>query len=77
MVRHQGRVIRRGHLGGKKSRLGSTGEGPRQGENLGSDGSLVKGLLGATSGSRWCRQQFSRVWVWALVSLGGSMGLLG
>ena len=33
MVRHQGRVIWRGHLGGKKSRLGSVGEGPGQGEN--------------------------------------------
>lgn len=77
MVRHQGRVIWRGHLGGKKSRLGSVGEGPGQGEILGSDGSLVKGLLGATSGSRWWRQRFSRLWVWALVSRGGNMALLG
>lgn len=53
------------------------GEGPGQGEILGSDGSLVKGLLGATSGSRWWRQRFSRLWVWALVSRGGNMALLG
>ena len=61
------------HLGRKKGRLGSRGEGPRQGENLGSDGSLVKGLLGVISGVGWWRQQLSWLRVWVLVSRGGSM----
>lgn len=75
MVRHQGRVIWRGHLGGKKSRLGSMGEGPCQGENLGSDGSLVKDLLGVTSGSGWWRQQFSCGCGWGIT--GWEHGALG
>lgn len=68
MVSHLGRLH-----GRMKSRLGSRGEGLRQGENLSSDGSLVKGLLGVISGVGWWRQQLSWLRVWVLVSRGGSM----
>lgn len=73
MVKARGQVVWREHLRGKRGGLGSMGEGPRQGENLGSGGSPVKGLLGAISGTGWWEQQLSWPKVWAQIPRGGSV----
>lgn len=71
-MRHEASVWRE-HLKGKRGGLGSMGEGPHQGESLGSRGSPVKGLLGAISGLGWWEQQLIRPKVRAPISRGGSM----